>query len=328
MLTWPHAFGDWQDVPHVETTFCALARAISQHQQVLINCYDTAHRHHVEQCLQASHTDIERCRLHVTPSNDSWARDHGPISIQDSGYPKILDFTFNGWGKYRYEMDNLITKRLHEAGFFGATPYDSIGMVLEGGSIETDGKGTLLTTSQCLCQPNRNPALSRDDIVGRLCYELGVDRILWLDYGQVSGDDTDGHIDMLARFCDPGTIAYHSCHDLNDADFAPLQAMTEQLRTFRNQSGEPYRLIRLPAPGVHHDATGRRLPASYANFLIINEAVLVPQYADPADPAALETLASCFPDRKIVGIDCRSLIEQGGSLHCLTMQLPSGTLAA
>ncbi len=328
MLTWPHAFGDWQNIPRVEATFCDLAKAISQHQCVLINCYDLAHRQHVEQCLKTARADIDRCRLHVIPSNDSWARDHGPISIHDQGHPIILDFAFNGWGKYPHEKDNYITGKLYHGGVFGAAAYATINMVLEGGSIESDGMGTLLTTSQCLCNPNRNPTLTREDIAERLRTELGIDRILWLDYGQVTGDDTDGHIDMLARFCDSRTIAYHSCKDSNDADFAPLQAMTEQLQTFHNLSGEPYRLVQLPAPGLHQDAAGRRLPASYANFLIINKAVLVPQYADPADPIALETIAGCFPDREIVGIGCRPLIEQGGSLHCVTMQLPSGTLAA
>lgn len=328
MLTWPHIYGDWQDVPRVEGTFRALARAISQYQYLLINCYDPIHRQHIEQGLRNSRAVMDRCRCHVAPSNDSWTRDHGPISIHESGHPKILDFTFNGWGKYAHDLDNSITEKLYRAGIFGSATYTCLDMVLEGGSIESDGEGTLLTTTQCLCHPNRNPSMSREDIDAHLRENLGIDRILWLDHGQVSGDDTDGHIDMLARFCDPNTIAYHSCEDADDADFASLQAMTEQLQTFRDRSGEPYRLVRLPAPSLHQDATGRRLPASYANFLIINGAVLVPQYADPADPVALETIANCFPDREVVGIDCRPLIEQGGSLHCVTMQLPKGVLAA
>ena len=326
MLTWPHAYGDWQDLPRVEAPFRALAKAISLRQSVLINCYDANHLHHVERCLRETGARIEHCRLHVTPSNDSWTRDHGPISVEESGHPKILDFTFNGWGKHRHNLDNIITEKLYNTGALGTTPYARVAMVLEGGSIESDGEGTLLTTTQCLRHPNRNPTMSREDIESLLRTELGIDRILWLDHGQVTGDDTDGHIDMLARFCDPHTIAYHSCPDPDDADFASLQAMTAQLETFRDPFGEPYRLVRLPAPGLHRDDGGHRLPASYANFLIINGAVLVPQYGDPSDSAALDTVADRFPGREVVGIDCLPLIEQGGSLHCVTMQLPHGIL--
>ena len=200
-------------------------------------------------------------------------------------------------------------------------------MVLEGGAIETDGQGTLLTTEACLLNHNRNPRLDRAAIEMKLREDFGVERILWLSHGHLEGDDTDSHIDTLARFCDPQTIAYVRCDDPEDSHYPSLAAMEEQLKTLRQADGSPYRLIALPWPRPCFDPDdGHRLPATYANFLIINGAVLVPTYADAADAEALATLAEAFPGRDIVPIDCRSVIRQHGSLHCLTMQLPRGTL--
>ena len=189
-----------------------------------------------------------------------------------------------------------------------------------------DGSGTLLTTARCLLAPTRNPKLTQDGLEARLKELLGLDRILWLQHGHLTGDDTDSHIDTLARFCDARTIAYVACADPDDEHHAELKAMEEELRALRAADGRPYRLVPLPWPRARYDDDGRRLPATYANFLIINGAVLVPTYDDPADGPALARLRECFPGREIIGVDCLPLIYQYGSLHCVTMQLPEGVL--
>jgi len=330
MLTWPHKHGDWATrLPQVEPVFVAIARQISRHEKVLISCYDTKHRTHIENLLVADGVDLRRVILHIVPSNDTWARDHGPITVTCQNEPLLLDFNFNGWGgKYGYELDNAITRRLYAADIFGNTPLQSVDIVLEGGSIEVDGSGTLLTTSRCLLAPTRNPTLTREQLEAHLKELLGLNRILWLDHGYLAGDDTDSHIDTLARYCDRQTIAYVACDDPQDEHYAELKAMENELKTFVATDGNPYRLVALPWPQARLDEEGNRLPATYANFLIINDTVLVPTYRDPADVVALKRIKECFPDREIVGIDCLPLIYQFGSLHCVTMQLPAGVLPA
>ena len=326
MLTWPRSDGDWSpDYASVERCHTQLASEISKHEQVLITCMDAAHADKIRRMVKAVGGRPERLHLYALPSNDAWARDHGPITVLKDGRPTLLDFVFNGWGaKYPHQDDNRITQALHARGAFGATPLESYELVLEGGSIEVDGEGTLLTTESCLLNPNRNPMLNRAQIEAQLRRRLGVDRFLWLKQGAIDGDDTDGHIDTLARFCDARTIAYQACDDRNDPHYSDLQAMAAELRALRRKDGEPYALVPLPWPQAIHDRTGRRLPATYANFLIINGAVLVPTYNDAADAAALAALQPAFPGREIVPVMCRALIYQYGSLHCVTMQLPSG----
>lgn len=326
MLTWPRSDGDWSpDYASVERCHTQLASEISKHEQVLITCMDAAHADKIRRMVKAVGGRPERLHLYALPSNDAWARDHGPITVLKDGRPTLLDFVFNGWGaKYPHQDDNRITQALHARGAFGATPLESYELVLEGGSIEVDGEGTLLTTESCLLNPNRNPMLNRAQIEAQLRRRLGVDRFLWLKQGAIDGDDTDGHIDTLARFCDARTIAYQACDDRNDPHYSDLQAMAAELRALRRKDGEPYALLPLPWPQAIHDRTGRRLPATYANFLIINGAVLVPTYNDAADAAALAALQPAFPGREIVPVMCRPLIYQYGSLHCVTMQLPSG----
>ena len=329
MLTWPHAGTDWaKQLPETETVFLDLARAISRFESLLITCRDAAHRQAVRDKLEQAGVPASRCRLCCHASDDTWARDHGPLTVYREGRPQLLDFTFNGWGgKYPAERDNALTRALHAQGAFGDTPLVSLPFVLEGGSIDSDGAGTLLTTRACLLAPSRNPGHDQAAIERVLAQQLGARRVFWLRHGWLRGDDTDSHIDMLARFCDPVTIAFSHCEDEGDEHFAPLQALREELAALRTAGGGGYRLVPLPIPAPIHDREGRRLPASYANFLIINGAVLVPQYDDPADHTALSRLREVFPGREIIGIDCRPLIQQYGSLHCLTMQLPRGVLA-
>jgi len=328
MLTWPHAHGDWEPfLQDVEPVFCDIAYHISLHEQVLISCWDEPHKAHIDNCLKQRGVSPERVQLHIVASNDTWARDHGPITVVKQGQPVLLDFIFNGWGKkYQAKLDNAVTPRLCSQGAFGNTRIESIDLVMEGGSLETDGLGTLLTTSRCLLSPQRNPSLDRPQLEQRLSQLLGLDRYLWLEHGYLAGDDTDSHIDTLARFCSPDTICYVSCDNPDDEHYAALQAMAKELATFKQRNGEPYRLIALPMTHPIHNEDGTRLPGTYANFLIINNAVLVPTYDDDHDELALQRLAACFPEREIIAINCKPLIEQYGSLHCVTMQLPQGVL--
>jgi agmatine deiminase len=329
LLTWPHARSDWAPMlDTVEPVFADIARTIARFEKVLAVCYDNAHREHVAGRLRAAGVPAGRLVLAVAPSNDTWARDHGPITVLCRDEPRLLDFGFNGWGgKYDYALDNEITRRLYDAGVFGATPRQTVDLILEGGSIEVDGSGTLLTTERCLLAATRNPALTREQIEKQLAELLGLTRFLWLKNGYLAGDDTDSHIDTLARLCDAGTLAYIACDDPADEHYAELKAMEAELAAFRTPRGVPYRLVPLPWPQPRLDADGARLPATYANFLIINSAVLVPTYRDPADAIALARLRECFPGREIVGVDCLPLVRQFGSLHCVTMQLPAGVLS-
>lgn len=328
MLTWPHTQGVWQR--HMETvdrTYVQLAQAISQHEKVLIVCRDQSHRDHIQKLLTAASVVEKNLLLYIAPSNDIWARDHGPITVIEDGTPHLLDFTFNGWGeKYPSSLDNDINHRLVEAGAFGTTVAHKIDLVLEGGSIDSDGLGSILTTSRCLLSPMRNPDLDCAQLERFLHEQLGVKRILWLEHGGLDGDDTDGHVDTLARFCDARTIAYVACEDTTDDQYDELKAMELEIKNLRDTDGNPYHLVPLPLPSPIRDEKQQRLPATYANFLIINGAVLVPTYNDPKDMLALQLLGECFPQRRIIGIDARPLILQYGSLHCVTMQLPLGVI--
>lgn len=328
LLTWPHARSDW--APHlaeVEPVYVALAREIARREKVLIICLDEPHRRWVGERLADGGVATARCELRIAPTNDTWTRDYGPLTVLRDGRAELLDFTFNGWGgKFDADLDNAAVRRLHAAGVFGAAPLASFDLILEGGSIDTDGAGTLLTTARCLLAPTRNPALDRAEIERRLGESLGLNRFLWLTHGYLAGDDTDSHVDTLARFCDAHTIAYVRCNDPADEHYTELGAMEQELRTFRTADGAPYRLVPLPWPRARFDRDGQRLPATYANFLIINGAVLVPVYDDPADTLALAALAACFPQREVIGVPCLPLIYQHGSLHCVTMQLPAGVL--
>ncbi len=328
MLTWPHALGPLGRIlERVEPVFVEIARAVVAHERLLIACLNAEHLAHVRTLLVQGGVPLPSIHLAVAPSNDVWARDHGPISVLRDGRPVLLDFAFNGWGrKYPFDLDDALTRVLHGQGVFGSTPLESIPLILEGGSIDSDGAGTLLTTRHCLLDPQRNPQFDCVGLEGIFAQLFGVQRVLWLDHGQLEGDDTDGHVDTLARFCDPHTIAYVRCDDRNDSHYQPLQAMEADLQALRDADDRPYRLVPLPMPGPKHDEHGKRLPATYANFLIINGAVLVPTYDDPRDTVALVQLADCFPGREVIGIHALPLIHQYGSLHCVTMQLPAGVL--
>lgn len=321
-LTWPHENSDWAYMlQEVEECFVKLAKAISIRCRLLIVAPDTEK---VKLLLEKENANVGNIRFFKCETNDTWARDHGFITLLGDTVPHYLDFEFNGWGrKFPAELDNAINSKLYDAGVVKGEYEDCLSLVLEGGSIESDGKGTLLTTSQCLLAPHRNQPLTKEQIERRLKNMLHVKRVLWLDHGNLVGDDTDGHVDTVARFAPNDTIVHVQCNDTNDEQFADLQAMEAQLATFRTAEGTPYRLLPLPSPDPVFDEEGMRLPATYANFLIMNKTILYPTYSQPEnDRVAAEVLAKAFPSYEIVGIDCRALIKQHGSLHCVTMQYP------
>lgn len=324
-LTWPHEETDWAYMlDEVTTCYIELAREIARRERLLIV---TPHPKQVKQLLQGV-VDLEAVTFAQCPTNDTWARDHGGITLFCDGTPAIYDFKFNGWGlKFAANYDNLITSTLCRQGRFNARYENRLNFVVEGGALESDGAGTLLTTSECLLSPNRNGEWSQARIEEYLKETFGLQRVLWLDHGYLAGDDTDSHIDTLARFAPGNTIVYVQCTDPTDEHYEALRRMEEQLRTFTTLEGTPYRLLPLPMADAVYDENGERLPATYANFLIMNDAVLYPTYCQPAnDRAAAQVLQQAFPDREIVGIDCSPLIRQHGSLHCVTMQYPKDVL--
>jgi len=268
----------------------------------------------------------ENITIAQAKSNDTWARDFGPITLLSDEVPSpfLLDYKFNGWGlKFASDKDNLITRELYGSGVLHGNLINKLSFVLEGGSIESDGNGTILTTSNCLLSPNRNGGLSKKEIEHQLLTDFNADRILWLDYGYLAGDDTDSHIDTLARFAPNDTILYVKSYIPEDEHNDALSAMERQLREFRTLDGKPYKLIGLPLPEPISDENGKRFPATYANFLIFNNAVLMPTYSQKEnDMLAEKILREAFPGHQIIPIDCRALIRQHGSLHCMTMQLP------
>ncbi len=348
-LTWPHEGTDWAPVlKEVTECYIRMALEISLRERLVIVTPEPdkvkALLH--ERLPQRTLANITLCKA---PTNDTWARDHGFITMQTSMGSLLLDFQFNGWGrKFPADLDNQICRRMMEQDILNGQYEDHLDFVLEGGSIESDGKGTILTTSQCLLAKNRNidgewKAESgeengvpdgewRAEIETRLKRYLHAERVLWLDYGHLAGDDTDSHIDTLARFCPNDTIAYVQCTDTNDEHYEDLKKMEEQLQTFRTLDGRPYRLVPLPMASAQYEGQGagdkgQRLPATYANFLIINGAVLMPTYHDAVrDERARQQLQQAFPKHEIIGIDCRVLVLQHGSLHCCTMQFPQGVV--
>jgi hypothetical protein len=331
-LTWPHKDTDWADMlPEVTTTYVHLAFEIARRQPLLIVHPDTTA---LQTFLQSQLPEkvFQNITFFQCPTNDTWARDHAFLTIVGTEGAELMDFRFNGWGgKFEATADNAINSQLFETSHLKGRYVNALDFELEGGAIESDGMGTILTTEECLLNANRRREGDRIPLVDRMQVELflqdslGVERILWLKHGYLAGDDTDSHIDTLARLCPDNTIVYVQSRDENDEHHAALTAMESELRAFRTATGQPYQLIPVPMPDPIFDEEGERLPATYANFLIMNKAVLMPTYAQPVhDEAAQRALQTAFPHHEIVGIDCRSLIRQHGSLHCATMQYPRG----
>jgi len=366
-LTWPHEDTDWEPyLKEITATYIEMAKAITRYEMLLVVAPDIES---VRQQLSDAAVDIQKVVFHPCPTDDTWARDHGFITLKrkeereerreatfEEGGVRLLDFQFNGWGdKFEAKKDNAINHRLFPTLSSLLTSHsslpryeDHLDFVLEGGSIESDGRGTLFTTSGCLLAPHRNQPLKKAEIERELKSRLHVERVIWIDYGHIEGDDTDGHIDTLVRIAPNDTLLYISCDDPSDPHYEDLKMMEHQLMTFRTQEGKSYRLLKLPMPdpiyeirgerreergkiegneerGKRREERGERLPATYANFLVINGAVLVPTYGQPdKDEEAIRLIQEAFPDRQMIPIDSRVIIRQHGTIHCCTMQFPKG----
>jgi len=320
-MSFPHEGTDWNDPDdpsHLEASlspFIRIAQAIAYGEAVYIICQN-------KEKISSMFCSTRNLTFIEIPTNDTWIRDYGYISIKENQEKKLLDFTFDGWGgKFEASLDNSVNTALHKKGYLGTTPLESINFILEGGSVESDGEGTILTTSACLCNPNRNGGLTKEEIEIKLAMYLGAQNVLWLDHGYLAGDDTDSHIDTLARFVNTKTIAYVKCDDKDDEHYDDLQKMEAQLKTFKTKEGESYKLVALPMPKAISSYNNERLPATYANFLITNDALVYPTYSDKNDTVVHEIFKALFPHKEIIPVNCLKLIEQGGSLHCSTMNI-------
>ncbi len=324
LIAWPHADTDWADrLAEVEATYVALSAAVTRFEPLIIVVPDGHLRLRVQSLLGIEGVELAKVRFVELAYDDTWLRDSGPITLKaDNGSFQLTDFRFTGWGgKFGAEQDDALIAGLVDAGVFGRAVHERVDWALEGGGIESDGEGSVLTTWRCLVQ--RHPEQSRDEMSVILRDNLHARRVLWLDHGYLEGDDTDAHIDTLARFAPDERIVFQVCDDPADPHHDELQRMAAELAALRTADGRPYQLHPLPWAKPILDQ-GRRLAASYANYLIVNGAVLVPAYGDQADHDAARIIGDAHPGREIVQVPCRALIWQNGSLHCITMQLPAG----
>jgi len=331
LIAMPHEDTDWQPIlDEITRTYVEIAKAIATRERLIVvmppsDSIKTSQSKRVDDFKNtlANRLDGEsfsHIAWHECPTNDTWARDFGFISVEDNGRLRLLDFKFNAWGeKFAYQLDNKINRNLYDSGIVKGKYEDNLDFILEGGSIESDGKGTIFTTTPCLLAPHRNQPMTQLDIDRELKRRLGAGRILWINHGSIKGDDTDGHIDTLVRIAPNDTLLYiKASHHSQDDN---LRLMEDDVKALRTIEGKPYRLLPLPMPRPIYD-DGEQLPATYTNYLVVNGAVLCPTYAQPElDKQAMAVIAEAFPDREIVGIDCRAVIKQHGSLHCCTMQL-------
>lgn len=326
LVAWPHADTDWADrLDSVESTYISLVAGIARFQPAIVLVGDESAGQRARELLESNSVDLARVRFLQVPYDDTWLRDSGPITLKSESGFILNDFRFTGWGgKFEASLDDQIINELIKRQLFVAAAHRHIEWALEGGAIESDGAGTILTTWKCLNL--RHPEQTRDQINTVLLDTLAAQRVLWLDHGYLEGDDTDAHIDTLARLAPNDAIVFQACDDPDDGHFAELGTMRDEIAALRTIGGKPYTLHPLPWPQPILD-NGRRLAASYANYLIVNGAVLVPAYGDDVDDDAARAIGLAHPGREIVQIPCRPLIWQNGSLHCVTMQLPQGVLA-
>ncbi|MDP2894289.1 MAG: agmatine deiminase family protein [Sulfurimonas sp.] len=314
-IIFPHAKSDWAlYLKEAQETFVNIINAIIKYQKCLVVCDDV-------QSVKSRFEKNENLYFVEYETNDTWARDCSVLCVEDDKNIKLLDFTFTGWGgKFEALKDNAMSSAIKSC-------YDKevvkVDLILEGGAVESNGVDTILTTSECMLNKNRNTNLSKDEMTKILQDEFGMSKILYLNHGYLAGDDTDSHVDTLARFVDERSIMYVKCEDEGDEHYKELKLMEDELKFFAKE--HDFRLIALPmSDACYFDE--ERLPATYANFLFVNGAVLVPTYGVKQDEEALEIFRKTFPSRDIIGIDCFSLIKQHGSLHCVTMNFTSGVL--
>lgn len=322
MLTWPRPGGDFADFTDIHEAFIRIANTLAKHAPLIVSVESDALGAQVREALAGC---LPLAQVNTVACDDIWVRDHGPVGVLVGEEVQLNKFVFDGWGgKYPAEHDNELVLELATHGAF-----DTLGDVLtqpitlEGGGIETDGAGTLLATRSSVLDPRRNPGLSQEAMQHELANALGVSRFLWLENGDLAGDDTDGHIDTLVRFVAPNHLVYQSSASAELPNHQSLSLLAEELRALRQPDGTPYRLTALPHTQSAHNSDEGLLPTSYANFLFLNGALLVPQYGDPSDAEALSTLAKACPHFTVIGVDCRALVSQYGSLHCATMNIPA-----
>ncbi len=328
LLIWPHQGTDWaDDLAEAEKAYTAFALAITRYEPVIVVCRDRSVRERALDQLLEIGCSRAAIGTVLVDTDDTWARDTTPITVLDDGLPVVIDWGFNGWGgRYPHKKDAVFGRELIDSAGFATLGYERAPAILEGGAVESDGAGTLLVNRPTVLGPSRNPELDQAGAEALFQRYLGTERTLWLDVPPLAGDDTDGHIDTLARFCGPRTIAHAAPNTSGtDPNAETLGQLAEQLAQLRTAGGEPYELIPLPGPEPIADGAGNPRPASYANFLVVNGAVLVPSYAEAADGTAVERLQAAFPDRTVVPVPARTFIAEAGSLHCLAMQLPEGS---
>lgn len=327
-LTWPHANTDWKPyLDDITETFLQLSKAISDKEKLIIA---TPNKKSLSDYLskKLSESNLKNIIIYECNSNDTWARDHGAITLKTkNGDCLLLDFKFNGWGeKFKAEKDNKITHNLYTQSAFNGSLVDYNDFVLEGGSIETDGKGTIFTTTCCLLAPHRNQPLDKTEIENQLKERLNANRIVWLEHGELIGDDTDGHIDTIVRTAPNDTLLYMRFDNSQDPQYNDFIELEKQLKSLTTADGHPYRLLALPAPDAMYDE-GDRLPATYANFVILNNLVIVPSYnQQEKDEEARNIIQQAFPQHEVISIDASTVVRQHGSLHCLTMQYPANSI--
>lgn len=307
-IIFPHKDSDWaRYLQEAQHNFIDIIENILKYQKCLVVCDNISN---VSSMLKP-HKNLYFVQYET---NDTWARDSSAISIKDSGDTKLLDFTFTGWGgKFEASKDNAMSRAIQKN---YTKKLQSIDFILEGGGVESNGDGIILTTSQCMLNKNRNHSYSKDEITQKLKEFFGAKEILYLEHGYLAGDDTDSHIDTLARFISKDTIVYVKCEDIDDEHYIELKLMEDELKIFAKEYN--FNLIALPmSEAIYFE--GERLPATYANFLFVNGAILVPTYGVKQDLKALEILKEAMPHLDVVGINCTTLIKQHGSLHCVTM---------
>ncbi|KGD63886.1 peptidyl-arginine deiminase family protein [Alcanivorax nanhaiticus] len=321
LLAWPDPETDWADhLAEAEQCYLDILAALLDHEHVLLVCRNESLHNRIQRLVAQRGISAERLKLVIADYNDTWARDFGPLAVEIDESVELLDYTFTGWGgKFDASRDNALNSALP-----WSLPLRPQQLVLEGGAVDTDGLGHLLTTRHCLRNPNRNPTLSEQELTDLLKAQLGVKDIWWLDHGELEGDDTDAHVDTLARFVDARTLAYVQCTDSSDSHYPALQRMEQELQALAH--AHHLTLVPLPLPTAQYSREGERLPATYANFLITNEKILLPVYGCETDQPAMDALAAVAGERTVTPVNCRVLIEQHGSLHCVTMQLPQGAL--
>ncbi len=329
ILVWPHRYSDWTNMLNeVSACYLEMTHTISQVQNVIIIYFNQEHKLHINKLCNKYGCNMQQIIMIKVKTNDTWVRDFGPQLLLDEKEYQYLDLEFNAWGEqYVYHLDNLFSEALFKAAASRQCLYRRTPLIIEGGNLEFDSSATLLTNIACIKRNMKKENINNNELIDSIKYELSVKRVLTVDVPPLSGDDTGGHIDTLARFIDDDSIIYAACHDSDNPNYSCLLLLLAQLRTLTTKQGNPYRLIPLPLPKklIKLDKD-KFAPASYVNFVLINRGILIPMYDDEHDQLALDIFTSAYPDRKIIGINAIPLLKQSGSLHCATLHVPENVI--